>query len=226
MIHGIYCNTKTFPLNCYNCDERVFFFSCDHESRVFFDELGPPWPLHNCFNEVASQVDDSPSVQPSLLDINHYRGSRQHTGLLPGLRSGADSIDAMVVRRVSQSRTLTREIMKIDPMGEHPINIVGVVQQRSQPDLARRYHLDRNSIGFGELTKVIGEADPAQLTVFVDELSDDPAAIDYFSYTFLLPKCQAGKSISKNTVIKARLVPVYILGIGKVWLAKDIEQMY
>ena len=121
---------------------------------------------------------------------------------------------------------MTRDIMKIEPIGDRPINIVGVVQQRSQPDLARRYRLDRNSIGFGELTKVIGEADPAQLTVFVDELSDDPAAIDYFSYTFLLPKRHAGKSIGKNTVIKAWLVPVYILGIGKIWLAKNIEQMY
>ena len=145
---------------------------------------------------------------------------------MPGFRRAVDSVDTMVIRRVNQSRTLTRDIMKIEPMGDQPVNITGVVQKRSQPNLARRYRLDRNSIGFGELTRVIGEADPVQLTMFVDELSDDPAAIDYFSYTFFLPKRQAGKSISKNTVIKARLAPVYILGIGKVWLTKDIEQMY
>lgn len=26
----------------------VFYFSYGHGSKVFFDELGSPWPVHDC----------------------------------------------------------------------------------------------------------------------------------------------------------------------------------
>ena len=44
--HGYWCKTKTFPMSCKACGSRIFFFQCDHESRVLFDELGWPWPIH------------------------------------------------------------------------------------------------------------------------------------------------------------------------------------
>jgi hypothetical protein len=30
------------------CGADVFFFQNEHGSRVFFDEIGPPWPKHPC----------------------------------------------------------------------------------------------------------------------------------------------------------------------------------
>jgi hypothetical protein len=32
--------------NCPDCGDGVFFFSCTCGSRIFFDSVGPPWPLH------------------------------------------------------------------------------------------------------------------------------------------------------------------------------------
>ena len=46
--HGYWCNTKTYPMKCQYCHEKVFYFSCDHGCKVFFDELGDPWPEHYC----------------------------------------------------------------------------------------------------------------------------------------------------------------------------------
>lgn len=46
--HGWRCNTTTWPTKCPRCREPVFFFSCSCGSRVFFDELGDPWPIHDC----------------------------------------------------------------------------------------------------------------------------------------------------------------------------------
>lgn len=54
--HGGQCNTKTFPMNCKHCKKRVFYFSCDHGSKVFFDKLGDPWPIHNCPEYRRSQA--------------------------------------------------------------------------------------------------------------------------------------------------------------------------
>jgi len=33
---------------CPVCGERVFYYQNEDGSRVFFDELGPPWPKHPC----------------------------------------------------------------------------------------------------------------------------------------------------------------------------------
>lgn len=42
------CNAKTYPITCKYCGESVYYFSCDCGSGVFFEELGAPWPRHNC----------------------------------------------------------------------------------------------------------------------------------------------------------------------------------
>lgn len=48
MIHGSWCNAKTYKLRCKYCGKMIYYFSCDCGSKVFFDELGFPWPIHNC----------------------------------------------------------------------------------------------------------------------------------------------------------------------------------
>ena len=47
-VHGYWCNTRTFPTRCHDCGAKVFYFSCDCGSRVFFDRLGKPWQPHRC----------------------------------------------------------------------------------------------------------------------------------------------------------------------------------
>ena len=34
--------------NCPVCGTRVFFYTSPYGGKVFFDELGPPWPKHPC----------------------------------------------------------------------------------------------------------------------------------------------------------------------------------
>lgn len=34
--------------NCPVCSVKVYFYTSPHGGRVFFDELGPPWPKHPC----------------------------------------------------------------------------------------------------------------------------------------------------------------------------------
>lgn len=33
---------------CPVCGDRVFFYRSPYDGKVFFDELGPPWPKHPC----------------------------------------------------------------------------------------------------------------------------------------------------------------------------------
>jgi len=36
----------TWKTTCPDCKKAVFFFSCSCGSKIFFDSLGDPWPLH------------------------------------------------------------------------------------------------------------------------------------------------------------------------------------
>lgn len=40
---------------CPLCGANVFFFQNDNGSKVFFDELGPPWPKHPCTDNPFTQ---------------------------------------------------------------------------------------------------------------------------------------------------------------------------
>ena len=41
---------------CPICGESVFYYENMHGSKVWFDELGPPWPIHGCFEENISST--------------------------------------------------------------------------------------------------------------------------------------------------------------------------
>jgi hypothetical protein len=44
---------------CPVCGAIVFFYQNHHGSRVWFDELGPPWPKHSCFYEEHAELKNS-----------------------------------------------------------------------------------------------------------------------------------------------------------------------
>ncbi len=59
---------------CPVCGLPVFFYSNMYGSRVFFDELGPPWPKHPCTDQSQnSQHGPSSPSTPSLRPLRHVR---------------------------------------------------------------------------------------------------------------------------------------------------------
>lgn len=49
---------------CPVCGQAVYFYANDHGSRVYFDELGPPWPKHGCTDRrlMAPKMPNAPGV--------------------------------------------------------------------------------------------------------------------------------------------------------------------
>lgn len=41
---------------CPVCGAHVYFYSNEHGSRVYFDEVGPPWPKHPCTDNYGSNM--------------------------------------------------------------------------------------------------------------------------------------------------------------------------
>lgn len=233
-VHGPdICNSLAFPTSCQYCRASIFFFRCDHDSKVFFDELGPPWPLHGCLQGDSRNgltnggpAIDGPSYWRALPGISIIRDGRLQSGLLPGMTVGEQSMESGFIQRIRDARNPNREIMRIEPLGSTAIDVVGVLQERAQPDLATRYKLQRDSMGYSQLVKQIGEADPTQMTVYVDEFAVDPAAIDFLSYTFLCSEKLNSKEFRRGAVIQVSLRPVDVIGVGKFWKATNVERLF
>ena len=54
---------------CPVCEAAVFFYQC-HGGRVFFDELGPPWPKHPCTSRTSERVyvDSDTDLLPLIVE--------------------------------------------------------------------------------------------------------------------------------------------------------------
>lgn len=48
--------------SCPVCGESVFFYQSPFGGRVFFDELGPPWPKHGCTNSQSTPNKPAPTI--------------------------------------------------------------------------------------------------------------------------------------------------------------------
>lgn len=51
--------------HCPVCGAEVFFYSNEFGSRVYFDDLGPPWPKHPCTDDVPERRAGPPGA-PTL----------------------------------------------------------------------------------------------------------------------------------------------------------------
>lgn len=65
---------------CPVCGESVYYYQNDHGSRVFFDELGPPWPKHPCTDIRTSPPSGTFTTRSdkAIDDISKWLGGRNH----------------------------------------------------------------------------------------------------------------------------------------------------
>ena len=57
--------------NCPVCGAGVYFYQSPAGGRVFFDELGPPWPKHPCTDQSVGGVSVARKASGSLVEIPH-----------------------------------------------------------------------------------------------------------------------------------------------------------
>lgn len=222
-VHGYWCDTKTFPLTCKDCGDRIFFFQCNCGCRVLFDDLGPPWPQHRCGDDLPP-----PTHNPSDADI--YRAMQGVTesvrpkdyDLLPGMKRFSGSIDVSIVDRVGRSESKTRDIMRIEPMGGAEKHI-GVVAQVGAVSITDRHGVAPDSPIARQAAKILGGLTVTQLTIHVDEIAIDPDAEDILSYTIWLNPQGLPKSLSKGAIVSVAIRPIDIFGIDYKWVADKLD---
>ena len=225
--HGQFiCGSRTYPTNCKGCGSDVFYFFCDHGSKVFFDDLGGSWPQHYC----GATNDGSPSstrqdgrVALSQLEGVDFSIEERNSGLLLGFTRGSIDISPEAIRRVSKSRHRPRETMRIAPIGTSSEVVIGRVSEVIRCSLDRKFKLHPNSVGLRLMSERFPNLKAVQLTILVDDIDIDPDAEDLFSYTFLCPGSSIADSVVRNDIVKVELEPMELFGTGRIWTATSPE---
>ena len=62
-----------------------------------------------------------------------------------------------------------------------------------------------------------------QITILVDDIDIDPAAIDLLSYTFWCEVSESSQSVATQDIVWVEVIPVEILGDESRWIAEHLE---
>lgn len=74
----------------------MFLYQSEHGGRVFFDELGPPWPKHPCTDRARAVIPTTLPVTDQSLPTRRYRW--QEAGWLPITDVVVESVGSTHVR--------------------------------------------------------------------------------------------------------------------------------
>jgi hypothetical protein len=82
---GSYATKTSFVIpnaRCPVCRDRVFFYRSPFDGRVFFDELGPPWPKHPCTDNATEHFPLPPSPTRAS-ETSRLKAEWQRSGWKP-----------------------------------------------------------------------------------------------------------------------------------------------
>lgn len=212
--HGYWCNSKTYPTRCKFCGEKVFYFTCDHGSKVFFDSLGVPWPLHDCFErKIAEHGADV--IARGLATMM----------MTPGIDIGP-RIDTKYAEKVINANDAPREpeIVRCDPRPGDIVEEDGIVREIIQRvNLFKRFKTREDSLIGRALLGELANRDWAQLTIHTGSLGGD----DNFSYTFLVDRKLFGqKGPIKGDFVSCRLRAYAVPRFDPLWVCDDLRGMF
>ena len=92
-------------------------------------------------------------------------------------------------------------------------------------DIAKRFGLGPRSLGAQLVGRSFPGLEAVQITIIVDDIDIDPAAVDLLSYTFWCELSNVAKTVVPQDVVKVDLEPARILGGDRYWIAESIEIM-
>ena len=197
--HGLWCQSKTYPTTCRYCSRRVFFFSCDCGSAVFFDSLGDPWPIHECVWTPPPWLGFRRMPEPPRLD--------------PGY---AQRISAR-----GRGQEWKIDIVRMLPLSEEPLPACGLVREISETaDPAKTLGLrEVGSVGRA-LLKEAGLFRVGQITVHVENSKDDT----FESYTAYISRDLMERLRPKiGDLVGVKLGPRSPFGRGPVWVVEELS---
>ena len=213
--HGWWCNAVTWHTKCPSCRERVFFFHCDCGSKVFFDALGPPWPIHDC--ETSWTRD---------LVRNRDRLGAITVEITPGVtvrRAPEGSIHESVVSAAKRRQRQSDPIVAIDPAGAGEVRVIGVLREcRVVVDVARALKLSCPTAMMSGFLGRLGRGQWGKVTIH----QQSPIEGVLHSYTAWVPNeiLSAAKGTKDvGVTVRAGITSYSVRGVGSYWICDSYE---
>lgn len=217
MIHGWWCGTKTFPTKCNRCQQDVFFFSCNCGSAVFFDQLGPPWPIHGCrlyHSEDDPYAPEKPNTSFLPLRERLVPVTNPFKGPFPG-------IEADVVRRAT-AKVDDHPILRIDPEPKSRRMIVGEVRELTPAaNVFKAYRYNNAPMGRAMLGK-LGAQRVGKITVHAPPEKRGNHVRE--SYSAWVPSSRIQDSrVARGAAVVAEVEGVSVPDRSSAWFCERIE---
>lgn len=227
--HGWWCNTRTFPTVCKFCSDRVFYFSCDCGSAVFFDKLGPPWPIHRCNGFVAkptlSQLgpDDLSGSLLRYLD----EGVAETISRLIEERIERDYVEAIqqAVKDKAPAATQSPWITRQDSYHDCRTTERGTITELIRnANIFKKAGVTAGSMGVAALG-TYAVVPLVQITIHTLALAEDES--DNCSFTFFIEQSVIEElSIVKGCVVVADLRGIEISRGFPIWVCDQLTDLY
>ena len=219
-IHGFWCDSKTFPTKCSHCKEAVYYFSCNCGSRVFFDQLGPPWPIHDCDTSWTRNLKRTfgPNGQISVELVDGVSVIRSFQGF---------DVDAAFLVKAKKAdeelqRPANHHIRRVDPPKTGVKQLIGVLRElHAKVDAKKALDLPDTDIALAFLgqrwAKPVG-----RITVHGDAPNNDGLE----SYTTWIPSSYiVARGIERGIAVQLTLASVPIPNSKYVWFCEEFEPL-
>ena len=211
--HGFWCNAKTYPTRCKHCGKQVFFFSCDHGSKVFFDYLGWPWKQHACIEmgiavygkeRIEREIADRMMTPYMRVDYERY------------VKNGEE-------RRKKQPKWEEAHLTRLDPYLGARTEEMGLIRELSlDVNVLKRLKVEDTDMWRSALGRLAKEPH-AQITVHTGALGDD----DISSLTFLVPrKWVTAKALAIGDFIKVVLSGRKLPDRDPFWVCEKLNNAF
>lgn len=213
--HGARCNSRTWPTFCQYCGQRVFYFTCDCGCKVFFDELGAPWPKHQCHGYLNSLIE---TYGREVIE----RGMAVMM-MTPGIEpSYARQVQQDYEQEVRQPAP-KKDIIRRDPVHGAREDVVGIVRELvDSVNVFKRLGTSDNPISRAIL-RSLAKAQCVQITIHTGAL----ASTDNHSYTFLVDKqLLMQQSFVKGTLIRCQLRSLVVPGWKPIWICDRVRSPF
>lgn len=189
---------------------------CNCGSKVFFDELGPPWPTHDCdtswTRSLKRTTDKSGKVTVHLGQGVTVSRPAEHS-------FGID--DLLIARaRASIKKQAPDPIVAVEPKNTQSRFIVGVLREISRSGNPVKVFELPDTVVSNAMLGPIGAQAVGRITVH----APSPAGGPLESITTWIPLDLLSDSrIVKGITVALRIDGVHVLGRGYSWFCDDFE---
>jgi len=223
--HGWWCNSRTYPLICKYCGSKIFHLSCDCGSSVLFDELGWPWPRHQCAGH-ASKLTLSRLGQEDLSgSVLSYIAKDQADAIAQLIERRIDREYGVAIQKAAttdkQCANYSSWIIKQDPYHDARSTECGIIMELLlNADIFKKANLAAGSIGIAMLGK-FAEENLAQITIHTGALAED--AMENCSFTFFVSeKVVKTLKLTKGSLVTAKLRGIAVSSRFPVWVCDQL----